>query len=236
MEQKSSIFSILRRNSGLYLKGIKITLLLAIVGTLGAFGIALGIVYLKGKKQDRKKVTSVQYYIQLITDQLLSAYIFVIKGIPMMIQAMIFYYGIHALGEFKWLTPLNAGLIVITFNSTAYIAEIILRNVNFFDPAQIEAAQALGMTEKQTLRHVIFPQAIKRSLLPIMNEFIINLKDGSVLSVIGVMELFAVTKQIRGATFNTFATFTIAGVIYLILILFANIGLKILEKKLGTHK
>ncbi len=94
--------------------------------------------------------------------------------------------------------------------------------------------QALGMTEKQTLRHVIFPQAIKRSLLPIMKEFIINLKDGSVLSVIGVMELFAVTKQIRGATFNTFATFTIAGVIYLIL--FANIGLKILEKKLGTHK
>ncbi|MDD4090769.1 MAG: amino acid ABC transporter permease, partial [Acholeplasmataceae bacterium] len=115
----------------------------------------------------------------------------------------------------------------------AYISEILRGGVESINVGQMEAGRTLGLTKRQTMRKIIWPQAIKNSLPAIGNEFVVNLKDTSVLSVISVVDLFFAVKQAAGKTYAYVEAFTIAAVIYLILTVSANFFIKHLERKVG---
>ena len=109
----------------------------------------------------------------------------------MMVQSMIIYFGGMFLG-FEWNLTVW-GLIIISLNTTAYMAEIVRSGINSVDKGQVEASKSLGMNSWQTMVHVVLPQALKNSIPTIGNEFIVNIKDSSVLNVITVSELFTET-------------------------------------------
>ncbi|WP_373375532.1 amino acid ABC transporter permease [Candidatus Phytoplasma solani] len=226
-------FNNLSKYGNIYYEGFKITFLLSVFGTIGAFILSWFLLLFKGLPQNSKRIKTVTKYFFKSLNTIVNAYIFIIKSVPMMVQAMLFYYGLTSTGYFKWLTPFWGGFIVITFNSTAYIAEAMLKNLEFFDRGQIEAALSLGMTPRQTLKKVVLPQVVQRSLLRIINEFIVNVKDSCVFGVIGLIELFGAAKSIRTFSSYTIVFFNVS-LIYLALVGLATFVLKKLEIKLGN--
>ena len=170
-------------------------------------------------------------------------YVFVIRGTPMMVQALIFYY--FGFNLFKrtsmTVTEINhvwsffiSGLCTVSLNSTAYLTEVLRGGILAVDRGQTEAARSLGMTNWQTMLRVVFPQAVKNSIPAIGNEFIINIKDSSVLSVIGVMDLMYATKSVSGIYFRSLEIYCVAAILYLILTWLSSLLLRYLGKKLDT--
>ena len=161
----------------------------------------------------------------------------------MMVQALIFYYA--GFGIFKstgmTVTEINqvwsffiSGLMTVSLNSTAYLAEVLRGGIESIDHGQTEAARSLGMSSWQTMLKVVFPQAVKNSIPAIGNEFIINIKDSSVLSVIGCMDLMYATTTVSGIYFKALETYCIAAVFYLILTYFSSLLMKSISRKLDT--
>ncbi len=149
-----------------------------------------------------------------IVDWILAVYIEVFRGTPMMVQAAVIYYGIAQL----WHLNLNrtvAALVIVSINTGAYLAEVIRGGINATPKGQFEAASAIGMTHSQQMWHIILPQAIRNCLPSITNEFIVNIKDTSVLSIISVSELFFVGTTVASQTFQFFQTYFIISMIYL---------------------
>lgn len=230
-EVTHGILSIFVKYFKLFLQGTLITIMLAITGTLGGFILSLLLVSLTNTVIDKKRNNKITIFFKNLGKTFANIYITIMRGTPMIIQAMIFYYGLQSIVTLKFWTPLLASIIIVILNTSAYIAEIIRGSVNALDKGQTEASIALGMSRRQTLYSVIYPQAIKNSLPSIGNEFIVNLKDTAILSIIGVLDLFNATRQVFGATYNTIAPFVIAGVIYLILTTITSYIIKRLEKK-----
>lgn len=210
------------------LAGLGNTLLLAIVGTVGGFLLSFILLYLKTLKIDSKRDNLFKKILKKIANFFSSIYITVVRGTPMIVQAMIIYYGFLPLLDWK---PLTAGLLIITFNTAAYIAEILRSGVNAIDPGQDEAARSLGFNSVQAKRYIVYPQAIKNSLPAIGNEFIVNLKDSSVLFAIGVMELYTAGRAASSASLRTIEAYIIVAVIYLILTLATTKLIVYLEKR-----
>lgn len=201
----------------LFIRGVLITILLALVGTMGGFILSLGLVSARTNKIDPRRDNLVTKILKNTAKWTSTAYITLFRGTPMIVQAMIFYYGIKMVVVSDLWNPLTAGLIIVTLNTAAYLAEILRGSVNAIDPGQMEAARALGFSRTKSMRLIIYPQAIKNSLPAIGNEFIVNLKDSAVLSVIGVLDLFNATRQVVGATYEVVVPFLITAVLYLIL-------------------
>ena len=199
-----------------FVRGIFITLMLSVVGTVGGFILSLFLTVLRTQQIDQRRDSLAQKIIKKIGVWFSTVYITLFRGTPMIVQAMIFYYGIAPL-RITWWSPLMAGLFVVTLNTTAYIAEVIRSGINGIDPGQMEAARSLGFSRSRAMFLIIFPQAIKNSLPAIGNEFIVNLKDTAVLSVIGVFDLFRATQSATSANFRVVEGFMIAAMIYLIL-------------------
>ena len=153
----------------------------------------------------------------------------------MIVQAMIFYYGISPL-RLSWWTPLVAGIVVVTLNTTAYIAEVIRSGINGIDKGQMEAARSLGFSRSHAMFLIILPQAIKNSLPAIGNEFIVNLKDTAVLSVIGVFDLFRATQSATSSNFRIVEGFVIAALVYLFLTFITSKIVKRLETTMETKE
>lgn len=162
-----------------------------------------------------------------------------------MVQALIFKYGCQALGinwnnvlkgVDTWNGWLIAGMIVITLNTAAYMGEIVQSGLNGVDKGQIEGARSLGMNEMQTLWHVSLPQALKNSIPTIGNEWIVNIKDSSVLNVISVSELFWQAKAAASSNYMYVATYMIIAIIYLCLTLLSSLILKLIEYKMSGKK
>ncbi|OIJ44654.1 ABC transporter permease subunit [Rice orange leaf phytoplasma] len=219
----------------LYKEGFETTFKIAFFGTIGAFIVSLCVLYIKGiitLNKHTKMSLKKQYFFKIL-DKSINVYIFIIKSIPMMLQAMFFHFGLKGTGYFKWLTPLQSGLFVIIFNSAAYLAEVMIKNMEFFDSGQIEASLSLGMTQTQTFKKVVCPQVVRKSLLRISNEFIVNIKDSSVFGVIGINELYN-----AGSTVNTSVASANAKIlalivpifVYLVLVLLVSLLLKKIEK------
>lgn len=146
----------------------------------------------------------------------------------MMVQAMFIYYaGKPVIG---W-TPITTGLIIISINTGAYMAEIIRSGIQSVDKGQNEAAMSLGMTTMQTLMYVVFPQAIKNSFPSIGNQLIVNIKDSSMLNVITVIELYFQTTSVAGSNYRVMETFLVSAILYLILTTLASFLLNYLEKE-----
>lgn len=215
----------------LFLKGVGFTLLLAVVGTLGGFLISLLLVDARNQETDERRDNLFVKIAKFLTRWFSIIYTTVFRGTPMIVQAMIFYYGISMIVSMPWWTPLTAGLIIVTLNTAAYIAEVIRGSVNAIDIGQMEAARSLGFSRRQALFLVIYPQAIKNALPAIGNEFVVNLKDTAVLSVIGVLDLFNATRQIVGATYEVVIPFFITAVIYLLLTGLTSIAIGKMETK-----
>lgn len=227
-----------------YLMGIVSTILLAVIGTV--FGLGFGMFLGIGKNmnvtsRDRWYIKAYKYPIKWFC----YGYSAIVRGTPMMVQAIIFKYGCQALGvNWNMILPaipvldgwLIAGLIVITLNTTAYMGEIIRAGLNGVDRGEIEGARSLGMTNLQTMLTVAIPQAIRNSLPTIGNELIVNIKDSSVLNVIGVSELYFQAGQAASKNYKFMATYVIIAIIYLVLTLSASGILKLLEYKMDGKK
>lgn len=221
--------------------GIATTLILAVVGTVGGFfiGILLGVGRtLKSRSTDSKFMKILKKVINTICN----GYIWIFRGTPMMIQGMIFFLAIPV----DWVRDfgndiifngyLLCGSIVIILNTGAYIGEIIRGGIESIDKGQGEAARSLGMTYTQSLIKVVLPQAIRNSIPAIGNEFIVNIKDSSVLNVIGLTELFVWNKFIISQTADAIACYVIVAIIYLTLTLIFTLVFKVVEKKLDGKK
>jgi len=210
--------------------GIKTTLLISLTGTL--IGLLIGLL-VGGLKAIEVEETSPSYVkiFKKIYDFLSTVYIEVFRGTPMMVQAVFIYYLLKpALG---W-TPVIAGIFIISVNTGSYMSEIIRSGIQSVDKGQKEAARSLGMSSIQTMRYVILPQAIKNSFPSMGNEFIVNIKDSSVLNAISVTELYFQSNSIAGSLFKFKETFFVTACVYLILTTTTSFILKKIEKKLNN--
>ena len=222
-----TIISILQNNWPMFLRGAYITLAIAVISTIiGAFiGFFIGIMHtIPTAKRSVKSV------ILKVINFILSVYVEIFRGTPMMVQAMVVFYVLYAYGI--ELDRFIAALVVVGLNTGAYMAEIVRGGIVSIDKGQYEAAQAIGMNHFQTMIFVVLPQ-VARNILPATgNQLVMNIKDTSVLSVISVTELFFQTKSIAGANFKYAESFAIACLIYLIMTFIATRLLRLMEKKL----
>lgn len=161
-------------------------------------------------------------------------YITIFRGTPLFLQILIVYFGVvpAILGETNGIV---AGIVAMSLNSAAYVAEIFRAGIQSIDRGQMEGARSLGMTHAQAMRYVILPQAFKRMIPPLGNEFIVLLKDSSLLSVVAVPELMYYGKAMGGQYFKVWEPYLSTAVIYLILTIMLSFLLKRLEERLKTE-
>ena len=213
----------------LFLNGAALTLLLAIVGTTVGFGIGLLAAVIRTIPVEEKDPFYKRVLLKLLQGVLV-VYIEIFRATPMIVQAMLLFYGPSFIGIN--IPIMAAGFMVISINTGAYMAEIVRGGITSVDKGQTEAAQSIGMTHWQTMSIVVLPQAIRNIMPAIGNEFVINVKDSAVLSTIGVAELFFQTKSASGTYLQYFPAFAITCVIYLIMTLAITRILMALEKKM----
>ena len=220
-----------------FAKGTAVTIVLAIVGTVAGFliGLGVGIVRTVPYNQGGQNKLTVRSALLYAANAVLAVYIEVFRGTPMMVQAMLIYYGLPELTGFH-IAAFPAGLLVITLNTGAYMSEIVRGGIHSVDPGQTEAAKAIGMTHWKTMVNVILPQAIRNILPATGNEFVVNLKDSSVLNIITVGELFYATKTVSGIFYRTYEPFLIAAAIYLVLTFVSSRLLRFIERRMDGPK
>lgn len=225
---------LLQQYGSVLLKGAVVTLLLAVVGTfIGCIiGLIVGVIQtIPLEDNDSKvKITLVR-----CLQRLLDAYVEVFRGTPMIVQAMVVYYGAMSLFDID-MSPLFAGFLVVSINTGAYMAETVRGGIESVDPGQKEAAIAIGMDHIQTMRCVILPQALRNVMPQLGNNLIINIKDTSVLNVISVTELYFASKSAAGVYYKYFEIFFITCVIYFIMTFTASRLLRWLESKMDGPK
>ena len=224
------IFNIIKENAMGFLAGALTTMEVALLGTL--FGSVIGLLIGVVKTIPVKKTDLIVKQVFLkIVNTILTVYIEVFRGTPMIIQAVVIYYG-----SAEWfgiyMTPMFAGLFVVSINTGAYMSEIVRGGINSIDNGQFEAAHAIGMSHGQTMFNIILPQTIRNILPATSNEFVINIKDTAVLNVISLSELFFKTKGIYGKNFYYYQTALIACAIYLVLTYSTTRLLRFVEKKM----
>ncbi|ASZ06530.1 MULTISPECIES: ABC transporter permease subunit [Enterococcus] len=231
-EEQSGIFTdfknIWNQYGEMFLRGAGLTLFIALIGTIVGTTLGLLIGVFRTIPESDNKVTQ---FFQKIANGLLSIYIEVFRGTPMMVQAMVIFYGL-ALAFGISLNRTIAALFIVSINTGAYMTEIVRGGIFAVDEGQFEAAQAIGMTHGQTMRKVVIPQVLRNILPATGNEFVINIKDTAVLSVIGVADLFFQGNSASGANFQFFQTFTIVGIIYLVMTFTITRILRFVEKKI----
>ena len=214
----------------MFLRGAGTTLIIALTGTLAGFLIGLGVGVVR-TIPCRREDGLVRYALLRVVRAVLSIYIEVFRSTPMIVQAMVIYYGCAQMFGLN-LPQLLAGFLIVSINTGAYLSEIMRGGIQSVDPGQREAAAAIGMTHGQTMLHVVLPQAIRNTLPALGNEFIVNIKDTSVLNVISVSELFFVSKSAAGTFFKYFEVFFITSVIYFVMTFACTRLLRLLEKKM----
>lgn len=219
-----------------YLGGIKNTLILAIIATL--IGCVIGLVCgILNTIPYSKKDSGIKRFFLKFLHIMIRIYVEVFRGTPMVLQAVFIYFGLpyftDAQMQFKGYSGMwIAAIIVVSINTGAYMAESVRGGILSVDAGQTEGAKAIGMTHVQTMLYVVLPQAIRNIIPQIGNNFIINIKDTSVMFVIGFMDFFAQHRNIIGVNNMNFPSAAIEMIGYLCLTLLASGLLRILEKKL----
>ena len=227
MEFIKNIFEILEKYDSYLLKGLGYTMLIALVGTV--IGLAIGLIagIIRTIPKSKDKAVAV---LQKCVDILINVYVEIFRGTPMMVQALIIYYSIFV--PMKMPAMISA-IIIISFNTGAYMAEIVRGGIMSIDKGQFEGAHAVGMNHFQTMYHVILPQAVKNIMPSIGNEFVGNIKDSSVLSIIAITELMFVAKQAGGTYAKPVPSYIICALIYFVLTFTVTRLLRLAEKKLS---
>lgn len=212
----------------LFLRGAGLTLFIAILSTI--IGLIIGLLVGIFRTLPLPE-NPVGRFLQRIVNGLLTIYIEVFRGTPMMVQAMVIFYG-TALAFGVSMNRTLAAVLIVSINTGAYMSEIVRGGIFAVDDGQFEAAQAIGMTHWQTMIKVVLPQVMRNILPATGNEIIINIKDTAVLSVISVADLFFQGTSAAGTNFQYFQTFAIIGVIYLVLTISATQILRFVERKM----
>ncbi len=215
------------------LRGVGNTLLLALTGTI--LGLLIGIligIFRTMPVAKNKWLRALQKFLNFIC----SAYIEIFRGTPMMVQAMVIYWGYAFASGGNTLPLIPSGILIVSVNTGAYMAEIVRGGIISINKGQFEGAQAIGMTHFQLMRYVVLPQVLRNTLPSVSNEFIINIKDTSVLNVIGVTELYFYAGVIRRFNLKIFQTYFIVCVVYFILTFTISRILRLIEKKMDGKK
>ncbi|MCF0109120.1 MAG: amino acid ABC transporter permease [Erysipelotrichaceae bacterium] len=215
-----------------FLLGIKTTLMVALSGTL--IGLVIGLIVggIKAIELD-KNASGFARVVKKIYDVIATIYIEVFRGTPMMVQAMFLYYLLKPVLNWE---NFGASIFVISVNTGAYMSEIIRSGIQSVDRGQTEAARSLGMSSMQTMMLVVLPQAIKNAFPAIGNEFIVNIKDSSVLTIISITELMFQGKSVAGTTYRVVETYFVVACIYLCLTLATSFILRLIEKKMNNTR
>lgn len=221
------LIDILITNWPMFLHGIYMTVIFALVGTVFGFIIGLivgGLRTIEINDNDSIIIKILKKALNL----LIRFYIWVFRGTPMMIQAIFLYYLLR--NAIHW-TAQEAGLVIISVNTGAYMAEIIRSGIQSIDKGQMEAAKSIGMNHFKAMFYIIIPQAIQNSFPSIGNQLIVNIKDSSMLNVLQVTELYFQTMSIAGSNMRFIETYLISAVLYLILTSVASFILNKIEKR-----
>lgn len=217
----------------MFLDGTWLTLYIAVLGTI--FGFILG--YIVGIIQDMKIGSGdnilKKSFVRLLK-MISAAYVEVFRDTPMIVQAMIIYYGIRQLGVD--MAPVFAGILVTLLNTGAYMAETVRGGIGSIDLGQREGAWAMGMSPMKTMIYIVLPQAFKNIIPEMANTFLTNLKMTSVLNVIAVQELFMAAKTVGGNYYKYFESYLVIAVIYFVLCFVFNKIFNFMEKKLKGKK
>ena len=220
---------LLEQYGPLFLSGVGVTLIVAITGTLAGFLLGLLVAILRTIPTSPKDPAVKRVPLKILS-WLLGVYIEVFRGTPMIVQAMVIYYGGMTVGV--RLPVLTAAILIVSVNTGAYMAEIIRGGIISVDKGQKEAAHAIGMTHWQSMIYVVLPQAVRNIMPSIGNDFVVNIKDSSVLNVISVNELFFMSKSAAGTYLRYFEVFFITACIYLVLTFTVTRLLRLLERKM----
>lgn len=222
------IIRIISENYPLFLRGAIATLFISIIGTIigSLIGLLVGVIRTvplpdRGPKKTFLKTVSI----------LLSMYIEIFRGTPMIVQAMVIYYGSAQAFGIN-MNKLFAAIFIVSINTGAYMSEIVRGGIVSIDNGQFEAAHAIGMNHVETMLNVVLPQVIRNILPATGNEFVINIKDTSVLNVIAVSELYFQTKSIAGNNFRFFESFFVACILYFIMTFTVTRILRYFERRI----
>ena len=238
-----SMLFLLIKSRDIFFTGFKTTVALAVFGTAIAFFLALLLVFLRIQVPDRSDNDFVRFC-KIVGSGFARVYSTVVRGTPMMVQAMIVFFGVFKLFKLTDLTTTQinsiwttfaAGLVTIVLNSTAYMMEVLRGGIESVDAGQAEAARSLGLSQWQAMRKVVFPQGVKYAIPALSNELVINIKDSSVLSVIGTFDLMFATTTVGGTYYANFDAALITSVVYLCLTMFASWLLGRFAKRLDVR-
>lgn len=223
------VLNILVSYKGYFLQGIGYTMLIALTGTV--IGLVIGLITGIVRTIPRSKNPVVNGLLKII-NVIISVYVEIFRGTPMMVQSMVIFWGYAFMNNGETLPLIPAGIFIVSINTGAYMAEIVRGGIISIDKGQFEGAYSIGMNHWQTMINVIVPQTMRNILPAISNEFVINIKDTSVLNVIGVTELYFFTAKISKMTWAIFETYVVACVIYFILTFSITRLLRFIEHKI----
>lgn len=222
-------FSFLSEYYMFFIDGAKITILLAILTIF--FGVILGTLFALMRISSNPILKAIS-----------ATYIEFIRGTPILVQLFIFYYGLSFVGiRFpdisilgSNLNDLMAGVIALSLNSAAYVAEIVRAGIQAVDKGQMEAARSLGLNYSIAMKTIILPQAIKNILPALGNEFIAIIKESSIVSIIGIHELMYNNSTVRGITFRPFEPLIITAMVYFVITFSLSTLIRTLERRFET--
>lgn len=223
------VVDILIKYHGYFLQGIGYTMLISLTGTV--VGLIIGLItgIVRTIPQSKNPIIG---GILKVVNAIISIYVEVFRGTPMMVQSMVIFWGYAFMNNGNTLPLIPAGIFIVSINTGAYMAEIVRGGIISIDKGQFEGAYSIGMNHFQTMINVIVPQTMRNILPAISNEFVINIKDTSVLNVIGVTELYFFTAKISKMTWAIFETYVVACVIYFTLTFTITRLLKLAERKI----
>lgn len=222
------VVKIITENWPMFLRGAGMTLLISITGTIigSIIGLLVGVIRTIPVPENGAKKMLLK-----VINAILAIYIEFFRGTPMIVQAMVIFYG-SAMAFGMDMDRTFAAIFIVSINTGAYMSEIVRGGIVSIDKGQFEAAHAIGMNHFQTMINVVLPQAIRNILPATGNEFVINIKDTSVLNVISVSELFFQTKSIAGNNFRYFESFFVASALYLVMTFTVTRVLRFIERKM----
>ncbi len=227
MQFLETMGKMLTKYSGFFVEGVENTLILSFFTVL--FGTILGTLMAMARMS---KIKPFKW--------LATAYIEFFRGTPLMVQLMFIFYGLPMIGvtfpSVSFLPDFDrfaAGVVAMSLNSCAYVAEVIRSGIQAVDKGQMEAARSLGFHHKQAMRLVILPQAVRNILPALGNEFVTIIKESSIVSVIGIADLMYRTKGVIAKTYNSLECLAIAALIYFVLTFVGGRLIALMERKMS---
>lgn len=213
------ILGLLKDSLPSLLSGLWVTIEIAVISLILAviFGIILGIFSISTSK---------------ILKGIATLYIYIVRGTPLMVQALFLFFGVGQALNIRF-DPVVAGILTLTVNATAYMAEIFRGGIQAVDHGQMEAARSLGLSYSKAMRKVILPQAVKIMIPSILNQFIVTLKDTSILTVISIRELTSAGQIIIARNFKSLEMYAIVACMYFIIITLLTLASRYIERKIS---